>query len=249
MSQNFMKEVKQMKQTMKRVKNVLSVVAILMVASRACGASSAEATKSVRLVLPAQAGPVVENTSKVFTRQVQQRCEAKVVTGGAAPLTVELAVEKGIGAEGYRIEDRQAGGVRIAGNDERGLVAGVGKFLRTSRYDKGGFTPGTWRGTSVPQKPVRGIYFAVYVAVASLSLPGAAILTLAGGGVFGLGWGLLLVSFASTLGATVSFLAARFVLRDAVQARFGERLAGINQGVARDGALYLFSLRLRQRNF
>ena len=91
---------------------------------------------------------------------------------------------------------------------------------------------------------VRGAYFALYVAVASLSLPGAAILTLAGGGVFGLGWGLLLVSFASTLGATVSFLAARFVLRDTVQARFGERLASINPGVARDGALYLFSLRL-----
>ncbi|MEI6759395.1 MAG: FAD-dependent oxidoreductase [Betaproteobacteria bacterium] len=91
---------------------------------------------------------------------------------------------------------------------------------------------------------VRGVFFALYVAVASLSLPGAAILTLAGGGIFGLGWGLLLVSFASTLGATVSFLAARFVLRDAVQARFGERLAGINQGLARDGALYLFSLRL-----
>ena len=91
---------------------------------------------------------------------------------------------------------------------------------------------------------VRGAYFALYVAVASLSLPGAAILTLAGGGIFGLGWGLLLVSFASTLGATVSFLAARFVLRDSVQARFGARLAGINQGLARDGALYLFSLRL-----
>jgi len=91
---------------------------------------------------------------------------------------------------------------------------------------------------------VRGAYFALYLAVASLSLPGAAILTLAGGGIFGLGWGLLLVSFASTLGATVSFLAARFVLRDTVQARFGERLTGINQGLARDGALYLFSLRL-----
>lgn len=91
---------------------------------------------------------------------------------------------------------------------------------------------------------VRAAFFALYVAVASLSLPGAAILTLAGGGIFGLGWGLLLVSFASTLGATVSFLAARFVLRDTVQARFGERLASINQGVARDGALYLFSLRL-----
>lgn len=91
---------------------------------------------------------------------------------------------------------------------------------------------------------VRGAFFALYVAVASLSLPGAAILTLAGGGIFGFSWGLLLVSFASTLGATVSFLSARFVLRDSVQARFGARLAGINQGVARDGALYLFSLRL-----
>ena len=90
----------------------------------------------------------------------------------------------------------------------------------------------------------RGAYFALYVAVASLSLPGAAILTLAGGGVFGLGWGLVLVSFASSIGATVSFLAARFVLRDSVQARFGARLADINKGIARDGALYLFSLRL-----
>ena len=151
-----------MKQTMKRDRVVLSVVAILMVASGACGASSSEGTRSVRMVLPAQAAPVVGNTAKVFARQVMQRCEAQVVTGGAAPLTVELAVEKGIGAEGYRIEDRQGGGVRIAGNDERGLVAGVGKFLRTSRYDKGGFTPGPWRGTSVPTRQVRGIYFATH---------------------------------------------------------------------------------------
>jgi pyruvate/2-oxoglutarate dehydrogenase complex dihydrolipoamide dehydrogenase (E3) component/uncharacterized membrane protein YdjX (TVP38/TMEM64 family) len=91
---------------------------------------------------------------------------------------------------------------------------------------------------------VRAAYFAVYVAVASLSLPGVAILTLAGGGVLGFGWGLLLVSFASSIGATVSFLSARFVLRDSVQARFGARLADINQGLERDGALYLFSLRL-----
>ncbi len=120
------------------------------------------AVTSVRLILPSRPGLVVENTGKVFTRQVQQRCEAKVVVNGDAPLTVELAVEKGIGAEGYRIEDRKDGGVRIAGNDERGLVAGVGKFLRTSRYDKGGFTPGSWRGTSVPEKAVRGIYLATH---------------------------------------------------------------------------------------
>ena len=122
---------------------------------------AAEAAKSVQLVLPKEAAPVVKHLGEVFERQVRQRCEAKVVTDSDAPLTVELAVEKDIGKEGFRIEDRQ-GGVCIAGNDERGLVAGVGKFLRTSRYDKGGFTPGTWRGTSVPQKPVRGIYFATH---------------------------------------------------------------------------------------
>jgi uncharacterized membrane protein YdjX (TVP38/TMEM64 family) len=91
---------------------------------------------------------------------------------------------------------------------------------------------------------VRGTYFVVYVAVATLSLPGAALLTLAGGGIFGLGWGLLLVSFASTVGATLAFWMARFVLRDTVQTRFGTRLAEIDRGVQRDGALYLFSLRL-----
>jgi pyruvate/2-oxoglutarate dehydrogenase complex dihydrolipoamide dehydrogenase (E3) component/uncharacterized membrane protein YdjX (TVP38/TMEM64 family) len=90
----------------------------------------------------------------------------------------------------------------------------------------------------------RALYFAAYVAVASLSLPGAAILTLAGGGVLGFGWGLLLVSFASSIGATVSFLVARYVLRDVVHARFGARLADIDRGMERDGALYLLSLRL-----
>jgi len=121
----------------------------------------AEGAKSVRLVLPPKPGPVVENVGRVFARQIQQRCEAKVITVGDAPLTVELAIAPGIGVEGFRVEDRP-GGVRIAGNDERGLLYGVGKFLRTSRYDQGGFTAGAWRGTSVPQKPIRGIYFATH---------------------------------------------------------------------------------------
>ncbi len=87
-------------------------------------------------------------------------------------------------------------------------------------------------------------YFAVYVAATALSVPGATIITLAGGAVFGLWWGLLLVSFASTLGATLAFLASRFLLRDTVQARFGQRLAEIERGIERDGAFYLLSLRL-----
>jgi pyruvate/2-oxoglutarate dehydrogenase complex dihydrolipoamide dehydrogenase (E3) component/uncharacterized membrane protein YdjX (TVP38/TMEM64 family) len=88
------------------------------------------------------------------------------------------------------------------------------------------------------------IYFAGYVAVTGLSLPGAAVLTLAGGAVFGLVWGVVLVSFASTIGATLAFLASRFLLRDWVQARFGDKLKAINDGIAKEGAFYLFALRL-----
>lgn len=87
-------------------------------------------------------------------------------------------------------------------------------------------------------------YLAIYVAVTAMSLPGAAILTLAGGAIFGLWVGTLLVSFASTIGATLAFLVARYLLRDSVQARFGDRLSAINEGVARDGAFYLLTLRL-----
>ncbi len=88
------------------------------------------------------------------------------------------------------------------------------------------------------------VFFVVYVAATAASFPGATILTLAGGAIFGLGWGLLLVSFASTIGATLAFLAARFLLRDWVQAHFASRLADIDKGVQRDGAFYLFGLRL-----
>ncbi|CAD6880556.1 COG0398: uncharacterized membrane protein / PF00070 family, FAD-dependent NAD(P)-disulphide oxidoreductase [Methylomonas albis] len=88
------------------------------------------------------------------------------------------------------------------------------------------------------------LYAALYIAVTALSLPGATILTLAGGAVFGLVWGTLIVSFASTIGATLAFLAARFLLRDWVISRFSNRLQVIDEGVSRDGAFYLFTLRL-----
>ena len=91
---------------------------------------------------------------------------------------------------------------------------------------------------------VIGAYFVGYVAVTALSLPGAAIMTLAGGAIFGLWIGTLVVSFASTLGATLAFLSSRYVLRDSVKQRFGNRLADIDKGVAKDGAFYLFTLRL-----
>jgi pyruvate/2-oxoglutarate dehydrogenase complex dihydrolipoamide dehydrogenase (E3) component/uncharacterized membrane protein YdjX (TVP38/TMEM64 family) len=87
-------------------------------------------------------------------------------------------------------------------------------------------------------------FFAVYVAATAVSIPGAVVLTLAAGAMFGLGWGLLLVSFASSLGALLAFLVARYLLRDAIQARFGKALAPINDGVRKDGTFYLLTLRL-----
>ncbi|MGB0956500.1 MAG: FAD-dependent oxidoreductase [Panacagrimonas sp.] len=88
------------------------------------------------------------------------------------------------------------------------------------------------------------LFFVSYVVITAVSLPGAAVLTLIGGAIFGLGLGLLLISFASTIGATLAFLAARVVLRDAIQNRYGQALKGINTGFERDGGFYLFTLRL-----
>jgi pyruvate/2-oxoglutarate dehydrogenase complex dihydrolipoamide dehydrogenase (E3) component/uncharacterized membrane protein YdjX (TVP38/TMEM64 family) len=99
-----------------------------------------------------------------------------------------------------------------------------------------------WRA----EQPVllAAIMFLVYIAITALSLPGAAVMTLMVGASFGLGWGLLIVSFASTIGATLAFLMTRYILRDSVQSRFGDRLQTVNDGVERDGMFYLFSLRL-----
>ncbi len=101
-------------------------------------------------------------------------------------------------------------------------------------------------GELYKEKPAQviGGFFAIYVAVAALSLPGAAIMTLAGGAIFGLATGLIVVSFASTIGATLAFLAARFALGESVQKKFGARMAEINKGVEKEGAFYLFTLRL-----
>jgi dihydrolipoamide dehydrogenase len=88
------------------------------------------------------------------------------------------------------------------------------------------------------------IYFLIYIASTALSLPGATILTLAGGALFGMVTGLIIVSFASTIGATLAFLISRFFLKDWVQEKFGSNLEAINEGIKKDGAFYLFTIRL-----
>ncbi len=87
-------------------------------------------------------------------------------------------------------------------------------------------------------------FFAIYVAAAALSIPGALVLTLAAGAMFGFGVGLVIVSFASSIGALLAFLVSRYLLRDVVQRRFGKSLKPIDEGVARDGTWYLLTLRL-----
>lgn len=91
---------------------------------------------------------------------------------------------------------------------------------------------------------VIGLYMLVYIGVTALSLPGAAVMTLAGGALFGLLTGTIVVSFASTIGATMAFLVSRFLLRDWVQEKFQERLKAVNRGIETEGSLYLFTLRL-----
>ncbi|MEO1898335.1 MAG: TVP38/TMEM64 family protein, partial [Methylococcales bacterium] len=88
------------------------------------------------------------------------------------------------------------------------------------------------------------VYLLIYIAVTALSLPGATLLTLAGGATFGLLWGTLIVSFASSIGATLAFLAARFLFRESVKSHFGSRLQAIDEGIEREGAFYLLTLRL-----
>jgi len=88
------------------------------------------------------------------------------------------------------------------------------------------------------------IYFFIYIMMTALSIPGASVLTLLGGALFGFSKGLLIISFASTIGATLAFLISRTLLRDFVQKKYGQRLKAINEGIEREGAFYLFTLRL-----
>ena len=119
---------------------------------------------------------------------------------------------------------------------------GLGRYLSLEFIKSQQGALETWRAANPLMAALT--FFAVYVAVTGLSLPGATILTLAAGAIFGLAWGTLITSFAASIGATLAFLSSRLVLRDWVQSRFGDRLTSINKGVRKDGGFYLFTLRV-----
>lgn len=106
--------------------------------------------------------PLVVSAEQQLQRSIAERTGITPVWGDEASADILLDLRAGIGEEGFRIEGEASGPVRITGNDARGLIYGIGKFLRASRLESGAFTPGAWRGTSVPVRPVRGIYFATH---------------------------------------------------------------------------------------
>jgi hypothetical protein len=121
---------------------------------------SATCHRTVRIVQPEQGTALADRVVAILTRHLRERCGAGVmVEDHPAPLTIELTLDGGIGTEGFAISDVRDGTVRISGGGEKGLLYGVGKFLHTSRFEDGGLVPSQWRGVSVPEKAIRGIYF------------------------------------------------------------------------------------------
>ncbi len=142
---------------------VLAFVAIPLVcyAGTETGWANRSVT-SVRVHPPSSASSVSKTAAVILASRIEDYCGAKIVKSGKPDLNIYLSIKPGIGTEGYKIVDRPEGGISITGNDDRGLLYGVGKFLHTSTYGEGSITPSKWRGTSVPKCPVRGMYFATH---------------------------------------------------------------------------------------
>ncbi|MHB9134525.1 MAG: hypothetical protein ACYDBB_25920 [Armatimonadota bacterium] len=120
--------------------------------------------QTIRLLLPASTDPLIDHAVNLFRRIVTERGAATVAIGGTAvsgELTITLALDPALAAEGYRLEDVAGGGLCVAGADAHGVLYGIGRLLHDGHY-AGGFTPGDWRGMSAPECPVRGMYLALH---------------------------------------------------------------------------------------
>lgn len=122
------------------------------------------------------------------------------------------------------------------------FVSGVGDYISLDNFKSNQAGINEYFNTNPVYSGI--IFVCVYILLTTLSLPAAGIMTLMGGAIFGFIWGLILVSFSSSLGATFAFLLSRYLFRDTVQKRFSHRLGPINEGIKKDGALYLFTLRI-----
>ena len=143
---------------------LLSFIICLMLAQYAEGLNRIDSStvKSVSILIPKDGGAIMKNIASVLSSRIKERSEVKVKVGGEGELKIVLNLKPGIGLEGFKISDAGHNIIQITGNDARGVLYGVGKFLRASTYNRNGFTPGKWRGTSIPQKSIRGIYLATH---------------------------------------------------------------------------------------
>ena len=116
--------------------------------------------RTIRITLPANAAPIAVHAREILGEQITRRCNANIVIGKTAGLYIDLSIERSGLPESFRVEDGSPAHIRIIGADEQGLLYGIGKWLRSSRFDQGGFTPGLWRGNSAPEGKLRGMYFA-----------------------------------------------------------------------------------------
>lgn len=118
--------------------------------------------RTVAIVTPEAAAPLVRTAATLLRQRLRERGGVRPATPARAEVRITLAVQPGIGAEGFRIPSAEVGAITIAGNDPRGVLYGVGRFLRDCRFGRRKFTPGTWCGTSVPTGRLRGMYFATH---------------------------------------------------------------------------------------
>lgn len=151
--------IKNITENIQKIKNWLVILAVALLSN--C-TDSVQPVKTFSIYLPAKSGPVAQRASELLSREITERSGAKVSKEGSADFTVELAVQPGIGTEGFTIADDGKGKIKITGNDENGLLYGIGKFLHTSAYNNSGFTPGAWRGTLAPKCPIRGIHLPMH---------------------------------------------------------------------------------------
>ncbi|MGN6493712.1 MAG: hypothetical protein ACTHLE_17045 [Agriterribacter sp.] len=143
-----------------------SIIVIAVLALNGCGNTKQRATiepvLAVQLIPAEKTSSVIEKTEQLFIERLRERGNIEVSKNEEQPVKIVFKIEEGIGKEGFSITDRADGAVVITGNDERGLLYGVGKLLRTSEYTAKGFKVGQWRGKTVPQKSIRGIYWATH---------------------------------------------------------------------------------------
>lgn len=118
--------------------------------------------RSLAVEFPSSPDPRFEKLFEILATRIQERSGIRPTAGGNSACAIELSTQQGIGREGFRIADLSPGKLSITGNDDLGLLYGIGKFLRMNTYSKGSVTLGTWRGDSVPEKPFRAIYFATH---------------------------------------------------------------------------------------